>query len=131
MLKRRSPTPISRSLFQLALPRAGVRISGRANGTIAASGNLLDEDKNFSLAGLSGTAKFSELSFRVEDVQLNAATPLEIAFSPNEINFKQTRFTGPGTNIVIDGTLASAAGGTQSLNVNGDPESSRSQWRVT
>src|SRR5687768_9749943 len=41
-------------LFQLALPRAGVRISGRANGTIAASGNLLDEDKNFSLAGLSG-----------------------------------------------------------------------------
>ena len=34
-------------LFQLAMPRAGVRISGRANGTIAASGNLLDEDKTF------------------------------------------------------------------------------------
>jgi translocation and assembly module TamB len=108
------------NLFGLILPGAGVRISGRANGTISASGNLLDEDKNLSLAGLSGTAKFSELSFRVEDIQLNAATPLEIAFKPNEINFKETRFTGTGTNIVIDGTIASGAGGRQNLSVNGD-----------
>jgi translocation and assembly module TamB len=108
------------NLFGIILPRAGVRISGRANGTISASGNLVDEDDNFSLAGLSGTAKFSELSFRVEDIQLNATTPLEIAFKPNEINFKETRFTGPGTNIVIDGTIASGAGGTQNLNVNGN-----------
>jgi translocation and assembly module TamB len=107
------------NLFKIALPAAAVRMSGRANGTISASGNLVDEDGNFSLAGLSGTAKFSELSFRVEDVQLNATTPLEIAFTPNEIDFKQTRFTGPGTNIVIDGAIASASGGTQNLNVNG------------
>ena len=108
------------NLFQIGLPRANVRMSGRANGTISASGNLVDDDNNFSLAGLSGTARFSELSFRVEDVQLNATTPLEIDFKPNEINFKETRFTGPGTNIVIAGTLASGAGGTQNLNVNGN-----------
>lgn len=108
------------NLFAIILPGAGVRISGRANGTISASGNLLDDYKEFSIAGLTGTAKFSELSFRVEDVQLSATTPLEIGFKPNEINFKQTRFTGPGTNIVIDGTLASGAGGTQNLNVNGN-----------
>lgn len=108
------------NLFQIVLPRANVRMSGRANGTISASGNLVDDDNNFSLAGLSGTARFSELSFRVEDVQLNATTPLEIDFKPNEINFKETRFTGPGTNIVIAGTLASGAGGTQNLNVNGN-----------
>ena len=107
------------NLFRIAVPTAGVRIGGRANGTISVSGNLLDEDQIFSLAGLSGTAKFSELSFRVEDIQLNAATPLEVAFKPNEINFKETRFTGPGTNIVIDGSLASGAGGTQNLTVNG------------
>ena len=109
-----------RIFFQIVLPRANVRMSGRANGTISASGNLVDDDNNFSLAGLSGTARFSELSFRVEDVQLNATTPLEIDFKPNEINFKETRFTGPGTNIVIAGTLASGAGGTQNLNVNGN-----------
>jgi translocation and assembly module TamB len=107
------------NLFGLIMPGAGVRISGRANGTISASGNLLDDYKEFSIAGLSGTARFSELSFRVEDVQLTATTPLEIAFKPNEINFKETRFTGPGTNILIDGMLASGAGGAQNLNVNG------------
>jgi translocation and assembly module TamB len=108
------------NLFQLAMPGAGVRMSGRATGSIEARGNLLDEDGNLSLAGLTGSAKFSELTFRVEDVQLSATTPLEIAFNPNEITFKGTRFTGPGTNIVLDGSLASGAGGKQNLNVNGD-----------
>ena len=108
------------NLFQMAVPGSAVRISGRANGRIEASGNLLDEDNEFSLAGLSGSANFTELSFRVEDVQLNATTPLVVSFKPNEIRFDNTRFTGPGTNIVLDGTLATGAGGTQNLNVNGD-----------
>jgi translocation and assembly module TamB len=108
------------SLFQILLPNTGVRVSGRANGTIKASGNLIDDDDNFSLAGLSGTANFSELSFRVEDIQLTATTPFVVSFKPNEVAFDAARFTGPGTNIVLDGTLASGTGGRQSLNVNGD-----------
>ena len=108
------------NLFQIALPGSAVRISGRANGKIEAAGALIDEDGEFSLAGLSGTANFSELSFRVEDVQLNATTPLVVNFKPNEIRFENTRFTGPGTNIVLAGTLATGAGGTQTLNINGD-----------
>ncbi len=108
------------NLFRILVPGAAVRISGRANGTISASGNLLNEDQEFSIAGLSGSAKFSELSFSVEDVHLTATTPLEISFKPNEIDFKQTRFTGAGTNILINGTMASGAGGTQALAVNGD-----------
>ncbi|HSE15927.1 MAG TPA: translocation/assembly module TamB domain-containing protein [Pyrinomonadaceae bacterium] len=108
------------NLFQIAMPGAAVRVTGRANGTIRASGNLLDEDAIFSLAGLSGTANFSELSFRVEDVQLNATAPLVVKFTPGEMVFEGARFTGPGTNIVLDGTLATASGGRQSLNINGD-----------
>lgn len=108
------------NLFQIALPGSTVRVSGRANGTVKASGNLLDDDDNFSLAGLSGSANFTELSFRVEDIQLTAATPVVVRFTPNEITFDSTRFTGPGTNIILDGTLASASGGKQNLNVNGD-----------
>src|SRR5215216_2844523 len=108
------------NLFQIAMPRSAVRVSGRANGTIRASGNLLDDDDNFSLAGLSGEANFSELSFRVEDVQLSATTPLVVRFTPNELTFDATRFTGPGTNIVLNGTLATASGGRQNLTVNGD-----------
>jgi len=97
-----------------------VRVSGRANGTIKASGNLLDDDAQFSLAGLTGTANFSELSFRVEDVQLDATAPLVVKFTPGEMVFEGARFTGPGTNIVLDGTLATASGGKQNLNINGD-----------
>ena len=109
------------NLFQIMMPNtAGVRIAGRANGTIRAKGNLVDDDDNFSLTGLSGEANFTELSFRVEDIQLAATTPLVINFTPNEVSFQAARFTGPGTNIVLDGTLASGAGGRQNLNVNGD-----------
>ena len=108
------------TLLQMALPPNTVRVSGRANGTIKASGNLLDEDKNFTLAELSGTGEFSELSFRVEDVQLTATTPLTVKFTPSELTFDTTRFTGPGTNIVLNGTLATASGGKQNLTINGD-----------
>jgi translocation and assembly module TamB len=108
------------NLFQIAMPGAGVRISGRVNGTIEASGNLIDDDDNFSFAGLAGKADFSELSFRVEDVQLSATTPLTVRFTPNELTLDEARFTGPGTNIVLNGTLATATGGKQNLNVNGD-----------
>src|SRR6185369_13490509 len=108
------------NLFQIAMPGAGVAMSGRANGTIEASGNLIDDDDNFSFAGLAGKADFSELSFRVEDVQLSATTPLTVRFTPNELTLEEARFTGPGTNIVLNGTLATATGGKQNLNVNGD-----------
>jgi translocation and assembly module TamB len=108
------------NLFQILVPGSAVRIAGRANGTIKASGNLLDDDAQFSLAGLTGTASFSELSFRVEDVQLDATAPLVVKFTPGEMVFEGARFTGPGTNIVLDGTLATASGGKQNLNINGD-----------
>jgi translocation and assembly module TamB len=108
------------NLFQIAMPGNTVRMTGRANGTIKASGNLLDDDANFSLAGLSGEANFTELSFRVQDVQLNATSPLVVKFTPGEMVFDGARFTGPGTNIVLDGTLATASGGRQSLTINGD-----------
>src|SRR5258705_5778651 len=107
------------SLLGIALPSSAVKVTGLANGTIKAPRDLLDDDGEFSLAGLAGTASFSELSFRVEDIQLSATTPLVVRFSPNEISFDSTRFTGPGTNIVLDGSLASGVGGKQNLEVSG------------
>ncbi|MFN2532584.1 MAG: hypothetical protein ABR555_14935, partial [Pyrinomonadaceae bacterium] len=107
------------NLFRIAFPQTAVDISGRATGSFKAAGSLLDEDGYFSLAGLSGTATFTDLTFRVQDIQLNAATPLTVRFTPNEITFDATHFTGPGTNIVLDGTVATAAGGHPSLNITG------------
>jgi len=52
-------------------------------------------------------------------VQLTATTPLIVKFSPGEVAFDGARFTGTGTNISLDGTLATASGGSQNLNING------------
>jgi translocation and assembly module TamB len=106
-------------LLNMMFPQATVKLSGLATGTLKASGNLLDEDDNFSVAGLQGTANFTSLSFRVEDVQLNATSPLVVRFSPSEVTFEQTQFTGPGTNIALGGTLAVGTGGRQSMTADG------------
>lgn len=107
------------TLLGIILPHNTVSMSGRASGTIRASGNLVDEDGYFSTAGLQGTAAFSELTFRVEDVQLAANTPMVVKFSPGEVSFDQAQFTGPGTNITIGGTVAVGPGGRQTLTVDG------------
>jgi autotransporter translocation and assembly factor TamB len=106
-------------LFAALLPDANVRVTGRATGTLRASGNLLGEE-GFTTSNLSGRAEFSELIVQVEDVALTAENPLVVLFTPSEVTFERTRFTGPGTNITFGGTAALGAGGRQNLSVNGD-----------
>jgi translocation and assembly module TamB len=106
-------------LLKMVLPQTDVKLTGRASGTLKASGNLLDEDGYFSKDGLRGTLHLSELSFRVEDVQLNATSPLIVQFTPSEVTFEKTQFTGPGTNVTLGGILAVGPGGRQSMTVDG------------
>jgi translocation and assembly module TamB len=106
-------------LLKMLLPQGTVDISGVASGTLKASGNLLDEDGYFAKSGLQGTANFTSLSFKVADVQLNAVSPLIVRFSPTEVAFERTQFTGPGTNIVLGGTLAVGAEGRQNMTADG------------
>lgn len=107
-------------LFAALLNNPNVRVTGRAAGTIRASGDLLNEEGAFTAEAVAGRAEFSELTVQVEDVPLTAENPLVVTFKPNEVTFERTRFTGPGTNIVFGGTAALGAGGRQSLTVNGD-----------
>jgi translocation and assembly module TamB len=111
-------------LFATLLPQSNVRVTGRATGTLRASGNLFGEnaegEREFGIAGLRGTATFTELGVQIEDVQLNAESPLVIQFASNEVVFERTRFTGPGTNLLFGGTAALGAGGRQNLTVDGE-----------
>lgn len=106
-------------LFATLMPGSDVRVTGRATGTLKASGNLYG-DEGFTIAGLRGTAQFTELSVQIADVQLNAENPLVVQFSPKEITFEKTRFTGQGTNILFGGTAALGEGGTQNFTVDGE-----------
>jgi translocation and assembly module TamB len=107
------------TLLGIAIPQSSVQLTGRASGSFKASGYLLDEDGYFSTEGLQGTATFTELGFRAQDVQLTATTPFTIKFSGNELTFDHTTFTGPGTNVELDGSLALGTGGKQALSVKG------------
>jgi translocation and assembly module TamB len=106
------------NLLSIVLPQSAVKINGRATGSLKATGPLVDDD-GFSLAGLQGTVDLSELTFRVEDVLLTATSPFLVRFSPTEVFFEKTQFTGPGTNIVLGGVLAVAEGGRQTLTADG------------
>ncbi|HEX8142797.1 MAG TPA: translocation/assembly module TamB [Pyrinomonadaceae bacterium] len=110
-------------LFSILLPQSNVRVSGRATGTLRAAGNLRSEneegEESISLAGLRGTANFTDLAIQIEDIQLAAVSPLLVQFSANEVFFERTQFTGPGTNITFGGTAAIGHGGKQELSIDG------------
>jgi translocation and assembly module TamB len=110
-------------LFALLLPQSDIRVMGRATGTLRASGNLVTKNKDdedvFGIAGLSGTANFTELTVQVKDVALRAVSPLVVKFSPEEVFFERTQFTGDGTNVLVGGTAALGPGGRQNLTVDG------------
>ncbi|HEV8139147.1 MAG TPA: translocation/assembly module TamB domain-containing protein [Pyrinomonadaceae bacterium] len=111
-------------VLKILLPETNVAVSGRATGTLKLSGNLMTENDQgeevFSWRGLTGSATFNELTINVADVQLAPIGPLVIDFAPNELNFHETRFTGPGTNVTLAGTVATGPGGRENLDVNGD-----------
>ena len=107
-------------VLKILLPETNVAVTGRATGTLKLSGSLLDEDGYFTLRGLTGSATFTDLTINVADAQLKPEGPLVIDFAPNEVNFHQTRFTGPGTNVTLGGTVATGPGGRENLDVNGD-----------
>jgi autotransporter translocation and assembly factor TamB len=107
-------------LFAALLNNPNVHVTGRATGSLRASGNLMTDEGEFTTAAITGRAEFTELTVQVEDVPLTAESPLVVTFKPNEVAFERTRFTGPGTNISFGGTAALGAGGTQNLTVNGD-----------
>ncbi|MCP9493770.1 MAG: translocation/assembly module TamB domain-containing protein [Pyrinomonadaceae bacterium MAG19_C2-C3] len=112
-------------LFAAFLPaNSDLRVTGRATGTLRASGNLFAEnaegERVFNPLALRGAARFTELTFAVNDVQLAAEDPLLVQFTGDEIVFERTRFTGQGSNLVIGGTYALTAAGRQNLSVVGD-----------
>lgn len=100
-------------------PETPVAVSGHASATLKLSGNLLDEDGYPTIRGLAGVATITDLAFRVEDVPLAANGPLVIDIAANELNFHEAQFTGPETNVTVKGLLATAAGGHNTLIING------------
>ena len=111
-------------VLKIFLPETEVAVSGRTTATLKLAGNLMTENDQgeevLSWRGLTGQATFTELTINVADAQLSPTGPLVIDFAPNELNVHETRFTGPGTNVTLAGTVATGPGGRENLDVNGD-----------
>ncbi|HKP35282.1 MAG TPA: translocation/assembly module TamB domain-containing protein [Pyrinomonadaceae bacterium] len=111
-------------VLKLILPDTEVVVTGRATGTLKLAGNLMTENEAgeevFSWRGLAGSATFTELTISVADVPLSPTGPFIVDFAPNEITFRETRFTGPNTNVTVGGSVATGPGGHQNLAVSGD-----------
>jgi hypothetical protein len=107
-------------LFAALLNNPNVQVTGRATGTIRASGTLLSEEASLTPTPSPAAPSSRSWPCRCRTCSSTAENPLVVTFKPNEVTFERTRFTGPGTNITFGGTAALGAGGRQNLTVNGD-----------
>lgn len=100
-----------------------VAISGTGTGRVEFGGNLRRLNaagaREFSAAGLTGKAEFSQLSLQIQDTALTAAEPVLLRFDPAGLTFDRARFTGGGSNMQIAGTKALTDAGINDLSING------------
>lgn len=111
-------------LFAAFMPPNSVQVTGTTSGAFNAKVELYGEnakgEEDFGFYNLSGTANFSEFTVQVQDIPFSAVTPLTVQLTPKELLFNQARFTGPGTNVTLDGTASIAEGGQNTLSLDGD-----------
>jgi len=109
--------------FALVPQLRGIPLSGVGTGVVEFGGNLSrindQGEREFSTAGLTGTARFTRLDLQIQDTPLSAAEPVVVAFSPSEINFQSAKFSGGGTNLTVTGVKALTDAGVNSLALEG------------
>jgi len=98
-------------------------VTGTATGVVEFGGNLSQLDasgnRGITAAGLSGTARFSQLALQIQNSPLVATEPVSIRFNTREIVFESARFAGGGSNMTIAGTKALTQDGVEDLSING------------
>lgn len=109
--------------FALVPALRGIPLSGVGTGMVEFGGDLsrvnAQGEREFSTAGLAGTARFSRLDLQIQDTPLSAAEPVVVAFSPSEINFESAKFSGGGSNVTVSGVYALSDTGVNSIAVDG------------
>ena len=89
--------------FLALIPQlSGVSVDGTGTGQIEFGGNIARRDANgkieYTTEGLSGTARFSQLNLRLQDMPINAVEPVVVRFDTREVAFESARFAGSGSN---------------------------------
>ncbi|MDQ3088548.1 MAG: translocation/assembly module TamB domain-containing protein [Acidobacteriota bacterium] len=107
----------------LASPPDTVTISGRATGRVFLEGNLstlgADGKRSFSTDNLSGAAQFSQFALQIGETPLIATEPIAVRFNSKEVVVDNAKFSGGGSNILVNGTVALTDDGINNLTVDG------------
>lgn len=110
-------------LIALVSPPDNVTISGTATGRVFLEGNLstlgADGKRAFSTDNLSGAAQFSQFALQIGETPLIATAPVAVRFNSKEVVIDNAKFSGGGSNILVNGTVALTNGGINNLTVDG------------
>lgn len=121
-------TQLFRIILAHARPEAAqavpeLTVTGRASGQLKLSGNLMTENEQgeevLSWRGLTGTATINPISIDLPDFTLTSEGPMVVELRSSEIVVHDTKFTGTQTNVTLGGSIATAAGGRNTLAING------------
>lgn len=109
--------------FALIPQLSGISVEGVGTGQVEFGGNIAQKDANgntiYSAAALTGSARFSELSLRLQDTPIAATEPVVVRFDTREIVFESAKFAGSGSNLTIAGSKALQDSGVNNLSVDG------------
>lgn len=107
----------------LIRPPENVEISGTATGRVFLEGNLstvgADGKRSFSTDNLSGAAEFSQFALQIGETPLIATEPVAVRFNSKEVLVDNAKFSGGGSNIVVNGSKALTNDGINNLTVDG------------
>lgn len=107
----------------LVRPPENVEISGTATGRVFVEGNLstlgADGKRAFSTDNLSGAAEFSQFALQIGETPLIATEPVSVRFNSKEVLVDNAKFSGGGSNIVVNGSKALTDDGINNLTVDG------------
>ncbi|HMQ03185.1 MAG TPA: translocation/assembly module TamB domain-containing protein [Pyrinomonadaceae bacterium] len=109
--------------FALIPQLSGISIEGVGTGQIEFGGNIAqrnaDGTTTYTAAALSGSARFSQLSLRLEETPVAGSEPLVVRFDTREVTFENAKFSGSGSNLTIAGSKALDDNGVNNLSVDG------------
>ena len=107
----------------LARPPENVEITGTATGRVFIEGNLstlgADGKRTFSTGNLSGSAQFNQFALQIGETPLIATEPISVKFNSKEVVVDNAKFSGGGSNIVVNGSKALTDDGINNLTVDG------------
>jgi translocation and assembly module TamB len=110
--------------FLALIPQlSGISVDGTGTGQVEFGGNIAQRDASgnvtYSAEGLTGSARFSQLSLRLQETPLAAVEPVVVRFDTRGVVFESARFAGSGSNVAISGSVGLREGGVNNLSVEG------------